>query len=68
MKMTQIMLILVEKNKKIHDAIEIQYKIKGKSIAEISENNLHLKEQRKILSNLNMNSQKIYLNDYSIFN
>ena len=36
MKMTQIMLILVEKNKKIHDAKEIQYKIKGKSIAEIS--------------------------------
>ena len=68
MKMTQKMLILVEKNKKIHDAIEIQYKIKGKSIAGISENNLHLKEQRKILSNLNMNPQKIYLNDYSIFN
>ena len=61
MKMTQKMLILVEKNKKIHDAIKIQYKIKGKSIAEISENNLYLKEQRKNLCNPITNPQKIYL-------
>ena len=43
------MLNLDEKNKKIHDAFEIQYKIKGKS--GISGNNLHLKEQRKNLLN-----------------
>ena len=36
----------------------IQCKINGKSIAGISENNLHLKEQRKNLCNLN--NQKIY--------
>ena len=54
------MLILAEKNKKIHDAIEIQCKIKGKSIGGISEHNLHLKEQRKNLRNLN--SQKFIEN------
>ena len=52
------MLNLDEINKKIHDAIEIQCKIKGKSIGGISEHNLHLKEQRKNLCNLN--NQKIY--------
>ena len=43
------MLNLDEINKKIHDAIEIQCKIKGKS--GISGNNLHLKEQRKNFRN-----------------
>ena len=43
------MLNLNEKNKKIHEAIEIKYKIKEKS--GISGNNLHLKEQRKNLPN-----------------
>ena len=43
------MLNLDEKNKKIHDAIEIKYKIKGKS--GISGNNLHLKEQIKNFHN-----------------
>ena len=54
------MLILTEKNKKINDAIEIQCRKPGKSLAGISNHNLHLFEKRRDLRNLN--SQKFFEN------